>query len=68
MLADEELIGVLPRIDEINVKQWKDIGWYTDEKGYKRYGVLSDKKPNVNVNWNSIYDKSRIRSSNPMYN
>lgn len=68
MLADEELIGVLPRIDEINVKQWKDIGWYTDEKGYKRYGVLPDKKPNVNVNWNNIYDKSRIRSSNPMYN
>lgn len=67
LLADEELIGVIPRIDTIVNNEWKDIGWYIDEKGYKRYGVIPNKKPNVNVNWNNIYDKSRIRSSNPMY-
>jgi hypothetical protein len=39
-LADEELMGLTPKIQNETKNQWKDIGWYIDEKGYKQYGVI----------------------------
>lgn len=54
-LADEELSGVVPtQIEDENVSEWQDIGWYTDEKGYKKYGVIP-KKDNVNIPKYDIY-------------
>jgi hypothetical protein len=43
-LADEELHGVVARkvVEENN--QFEDVGWYTDERGYKRFGVIPKKE------------------------
>jgi hypothetical protein len=39
-LADEELSGVVPREIEETNDEWQDMGWYTDERGYKHFGVI----------------------------
>lgn len=66
MLADEELIGVIPRVDEIVSAKWKDIGWYVNEKGYKQFGIIQHQQIETKVNMN-FYDQSRVRSSRPIY-
>jgi hypothetical protein len=39
-VADEDLAGVNPTtITPIN-NQWRDIGYYIDENGYKRKGII----------------------------
>lgn len=68
MLADEELIGVLPRADEVVNKKWRNVGWYTDERGYKKFGVIPDKDQITQTNIRNEYDPSRDRSSRPRYN
>ncbi|MCI5628022.1 MAG: hypothetical protein MR346_00135 [Clostridium sp.] len=40
MLADEELQGVVPKLTEDVKDSWQDIGFYTDEYGRRRYGIL----------------------------
>lgn len=65
MLADEELIGVIPRVDEITSKQWRDVGWYVDDRGRKQFGIIPNTTPNIKVNLRNEYDTSRIRSSRP---
>ena len=40
LLADEELQGVVPKKIESEVDVWQDIGYYTDEYGRRRYGVI----------------------------
>lgn len=43
-IADEELYGVsVAPVNNIN-KEWRDYGYYYDEKGYKRYGVIPEKQ------------------------
>lgn len=42
-IADEELTGLPPTVTRPVAKQWKDFGYYTDENGIKRRGVI---KPN----------------------
>lgn len=42
-LADEELMGFIPKAKSELKKVWKDIGWYIDEKGYKQYGIIPEK-------------------------
>lgn len=39
-IADEELSGVTPTNVSKASKEWKDIGYYIDEWGVKRYGVI----------------------------
>jgi hypothetical protein len=39
-VADEELTGIPPKIVQPIKKQWVDIGYYTDENGIKRKGVI----------------------------
>jgi hypothetical protein len=39
-IADEELTGIPPRAVQPIQKQWVDIGYYTDENGVKRKGVI----------------------------
>lgn len=65
-LADEELSGVVPKnVDNIS-EEWGDIGYYIDEYGYKRYGVIP-KKNNIPVNntFNEYDDYARNRTSDP---
>ena len=38
--GDEELTGIPPKIVQPIKKQWVDIGYYTDENGIKRKGVI----------------------------
>lgn len=67
-LADEELHGVVARkvVEENN--QFEDVGWYTDEKGYKRFGVIPKKEQyptRVDNSW--IQLNNYKRTSDPRY-
>ena len=39
-IADEELTGVTPTSLNVKNKQWKDVGYFRNEKGYLEYGVI----------------------------
>jgi hypothetical protein len=40
-IADEELSGVTPTTVNNIAREWRDIGYYTDEYGIKRRGVIN---------------------------
>lgn len=67
-LADEELHDVTPKTKENKKGAFKDIGYYIDEYGVKRFGVIN-KVPQYetknNNNWIETYDIRR--TSNPRY-
>lgn len=42
-IADEELMNILPAAQDKLAKEWENIGWFTNEKGYKEYGVIPQK-------------------------
>lgn len=65
MLAEEELMGVSPKSTEVVKDTWQDIGYYYDENGVKRYGVIPNKQNNqiiINNNY-FTYDDPRIGTS-----
>lgn len=65
MLADEELSGVVPRAIEEQNNEWANIGYYTDEYGNRRYGIIPTKSQPIPVNNNFIgYEDLGIRTSN----
>ena len=66
-LADEELHDVSPRIIEDVTEEFQDIGFYIDERGFKKYGIIENKnnKTHVNNSWNH-YDNFTI-TSDPRY-
>lgn len=72
LLADEELQGVVPKVLEQVKDTWNDIGYYTDEYGNRRYGIIPKQQNQqilVNNNFGQAYDDNRIRTSNPrLYN
>lgn len=39
-IGDEALTGITPVKANIINKQWKDIGWYKNDKGYMQFGVI----------------------------
>ena len=39
-IADEELSGVTPTNVSKASKEWKDIGYYIDVDGVKRFGII----------------------------
>ena len=39
-VGDEELNDVIPREYKPVSKEFQDIGYYTDEKGIRRYGII----------------------------
>lgn len=48
-IGDEALTGITPMKQmPISKDNWQDIGYYTDEKGYKRYGPIPKKN---NILW-----------------
>ena len=66
LLADEELQGMVPKMVETKVDTWEQIGYYTDEQGRRRYGVIPNKNTQIpiNNNFGQLYDDNRIRTSN----
>ena len=40
LLADEELQGIAPKKTEDTSNKWQDWGYYKDERGITRYGVI----------------------------
>ena len=68
-LADEELHGVtVKEINHFN-NDFQDVGYYIDENGYKKFGVIPNKnKPQVNfnnLNWTNRDDEIFMRTSRP---
>ena len=53
-LADEELSGVIPKQVTVQNDTWQDIGYYTDEHGCKRWGVIP-KVNNIEINFNNNF-------------
>ena len=48
-IGDEALTGITPaKQNSITKDSWQDIGYYIDEKGYRRYGVIPSKN---NILW-----------------
>jgi hypothetical protein len=46
-LADEDLAGKTPDVQNKYKNEWRDIGYYYDENGVKRYGVIPRKGDNT---------------------
>lgn len=70
-LADEELSGVVPRVVEDEVSnEWQDVGYYKDERGITRFGVIPNNKQEIpNYTWkHQYYDPSRNQTSNLRHN
>ena len=68
LIADEETRGMVPKAVETVDNSFQPIGYYTDEYGHRRYGVLPDQsnQPIIgNNNFGIVYDDLRIRTSNP---
>ena len=67
MLADEELQGVVPKLTENLKDSWQDIGFYTDEYGRRRYGLLKKQDNQIlfNNNFGQTYDDIGPRTSDP---
>lgn len=68
-LADEELTGVIPTDAEPEQNnEWQDIGWYIDEYGVKRWGIIPKQNKQItNFNWEPDYQNTN-HSSDPRYN
>jgi hypothetical protein len=39
-LGDEDLMGFAPKVSNTITNEWRDIGWYYDSYGNKRYGII----------------------------
>ena len=67
-LLDQELSQRVPSEVVKEVKEFEDFGYYTDERGYKRWGVIPkpDKELLLRDNRND-YDPRRIDSSDPRH-
>lgn len=68
LLADEELMFVKPKVETDSSTIFKPFGYYIDEYGIKRKGVIPDRKPTIiyNYTWHESYeDASRPRTSSP---
>ena len=65
-LADQELSGRQPTLVLQEVEQFQDFGYYIDERGYKRFGVIPNRqKTNIIINRESYDDPYRIETSDP---
>lgn len=65
-LADQELSGRQPTKVESEVSEFQDFGYYVDEHGIKRFGIIPKKYiPQVAINQEPTDDTYRIESSDP---
>ena len=67
-LLDQELTQRVPSEVKKEVEEFEDFGYYTDERGYKRWGVIPkpDKELLIRDNRNA-YDPLGIDSSDPRH-
>jgi len=74
-LADEELSVKKPEAREPQGKKFQDIGWWTDNKGYKHYGVIPQTREEKNdmtrknrdETWINNEPKSEFWENTPHY-
>ncbi|MCF0114874.1 MAG: hypothetical protein HUJ56_05930 [Erysipelotrichaceae bacterium] len=66
-LADQELSARAPtKVETVDNVGFRDFGFWTDERGYKHYGVIpKTKEDEVLYKDRSAYDPYRIESSDP---
>ena len=65
-IADEELSELTPVAVKDIKKEFQDIGYYKDERGYTRYGIIPKQKiQQARFSWN--FSDGRNVSSNPNY-
>lgn len=65
-IADEELNGIIPKSNKPISQDFQDIGYYKDEKGYTRFGIIPKKmQQTVFAIWDN-YDGKNL-TSNPNY-
>lgn len=66
LLADEELSGITPKVTKDISNPWQDIGYYTDDQGNRRYGVIPQKSAQLQylINFEQSYDDIGPRTSN----
>jgi len=43
-IGDEELLDIKPVKANAISTQWRDVGYYKDERGILRYGIIPNKK------------------------
>lgn len=65
-IADEELRDITPKKQEVVSEQFQDIGYYTDEYGHKRFGIIPKQNNRTRVSWN-LHDGNENITSNPRY-
>lgn len=65
-IADEELNDIIPRQHKELKNEFQDIGYYKDEKGYTRFGIIPKQNQlQARVSWDQ-YDGKNV-TSNPRY-
>lgn len=67
MLADEELNGIVPKQVQKIIPDEDSIGYYTDENGIRRWGVIP-KEQNNQILWNNDFGQNEnrgIRTTDP---
>lgn len=65
LLADEELKGVIPKESEEETDTWQDVGYYYDDNGVRRFGVIPKKNKTTIYTTLGIDRNDYIRSSDP---
>ncbi len=66
MLADQELSGRVPTTVEKEVELFQDFGYYYDERGIKRFGIIPNNQSPVILQMREEYDDPyRIETSDP---
>lgn len=68
MLADQEMSGRVPVTLQPADEEFADFGYYTDEDGYKRYGVIPKRNPqNTLYGGGAAYDPYRADTTDSRY-
>ena len=65
-IGDEELRDIVPKKQEAVSQDFQDIGYYIDENGHRRFGIIPKKNNNVRASWN-LHDGNMNIISNPRY-
>ena len=67
-LLDQELSQRIPSEVVKEVKEFEDFGYYIDERGYKRWGVIPKQDKDILIRDNrNDYDPYGIDSSDPRH-
>lgn len=67
-VGDEELRDIVPKKQEVVSQKFQDIGYYTDEKGIRRYGVIPKENQFIaKGHINTGYVQGYNITSNPRY-